>query len=134
MGGVDSPLNVALVQVPVGFAGFEPSIIQIFDVVAVTIAQVFSGVWSGVQTAANGLAAAADIALNFSCYTITLTYLAAAPTPAAAAHPRVSTHYQRKLVQPFDSEDVLQRRRGQQEIPRRTSHGKLTCCRRSRSD
>lgn len=61
---------------------------RLFDVVAVTIAQVFSWVWSGIQTAANGFAAAADTALNFNGYTITVTYPVSAPaTPSAAEIP-----------------------------------------------
>ncbi|MGY3320788.1 hypothetical protein [Arthrobacter sp. TE12232] len=57
---------------------------KLLDVVAVTIASVFTWVWSGIQTAANGLAAAADTALNLNGYTIVVTYPAA---PAAKPSP-----------------------------------------------
>nr|CAD47903.1 hypothetical protein [Paenarthrobacter nicotinovorans] len=54
---------------------------KMLDMLAVGIAQVFSWVWSGLQTAANGFAAAADTALNINGYTITLKYqVAAAPS------------------------------------------------------
>lgn len=59
---------------------------KLLDMVAVGIAQVFSWAWSGVQTVASGLAAAADTALNFNGYTITLVYPASvAPSPAPSA-------------------------------------------------
>lgn len=60
---------------------------------AVRLAQMMSWLWSGLQTAASGFAAAADTALNYKGYTIALTYPAAAttpsrsPSPAAAAIP-----------------------------------------------
>lgn len=53
---------------------------KILDMLAVGIAEVFSWVWSGIQTAANGLAAAADTAVNFNGYTITVTYPTAVTT------------------------------------------------------
>lgn len=60
--------------------------------VAVRLAQVMSWLWSGLQTAASGFAAAADTALNYKGYTVALTYPAAttpsrSPSPAAAAIP-----------------------------------------------
>jgi hypothetical protein len=55
--------------------------------VAVRLAQVMSWLWSGLQTAASGFAAAADTALNYKGYTIALTYPAAATSPATSSIP-----------------------------------------------
>ena len=54
---------------------------KMLDMFAVGIAQVFSWVWSGLQIAASGLAAAADTALNINGYTVTITYPATNPQP-----------------------------------------------------
>lgn len=50
---------------------------KMLDMLAVSVAQVFTWVWSGIQTAAHGFAAAADTALNFKGYKIFVT-----PPPA----------------------------------------------------
>ncbi|WP_411373305.1 hypothetical protein ACLH0K_09000 [Arthrobacter sp. MPF02] len=58
---------------------------KMLDVLAVSVAQVFTWVWSGIQTAAHGLAAAADTALNFNGYRIQITPPAAQAAPPSAA-------------------------------------------------
>ncbi|UZX02823.1 hypothetical protein F8G81_09520 [Arthrobacter sp. CDRTa11] len=62
---------------------------KMLDILAVSVAQVFTWAWSGIQTAAHGLAAAADTALNFNGYRISISPPSAVdhtPLPATVTY------------------------------------------------
>ncbi len=55
---------------------------KLLDVFAVSVAQVFSWLWGGIQAFANGLGAIADTVLNLNGYTVTIWYRGQFSTPA----------------------------------------------------